>query len=733
MTPTVIIYGLLILIPLLVYYQVIDFGFILFDDPTYVTENSMVLSGLNAKSIYWAFSEAYQFNWHPITWLSHMLDIELFGLNAGYHHLVNVLIHILNTLILFKLLYKTTGYLWRCAFIAGLFALHPLHVESVVWISERKDVLSTFFYFWALWSYQNYTQAKARANHHAIVHYGLVIVLLVFGLLTKPMLVTLPFLLLVLDYWPLNRVKSHQNQSIIGFIHQNSHLIKEKFPLFILIIIVILITFSVENIKPIETFSITERLSNSLISYTIYIEKTFWPSDLIFYYPYPEHFSLIHISISATILLFITYLSLRWLTDKPWFFVGWFWFLGTLIPVIGLVQIGSQAWANRYSYVPMTGLTIIIVWLVCDWASKKPKKALLLSTSGSLILLLCSWLSYYQIDYWSSSEKLFNHALDVNSNNYKARNNLGLILQEKGKLKEAMVHFKLALALKPDDIGINANIGNILIKQKQYQQAKTYLLKALQINLLQQDQYQVDAEDAYNNLGIIYNHNKEFNKALSAYQHALTIKPNYIKALINIGATYIQTKQYDKAINSLEKAIDLKANSSEVYANLGSAYYMSGNYRRAENYYSKALEITPNNALIQNNLANTFFLQKKFTSAIHYFKLAKANSTYYIQALIKNAQVLAKNKHFDKAIENYLTVTSLKPKLTGIYYRIASLYAQQGNQEKTLHWLQQAEKYGFTQWQLIKNNKQFQLIRQSALYKKHILSQTNNKDNNNEM
>ena len=492
---------MLAIVTLAVYWQVGNSAFVNYDDPTYVTDNQDVRAGLTAESVTWAFSTTHGGNWHPLTWLSHMLDCQIYGLNPRGHHYTNLLFHILNTILLLLVLQKMTGALWKSALVAALFALHPLHVESVAWVAERKDVLSTFFWMLTVGVYVLYVE------NPGVKKYLLTILLFALGLMAKPMLVTLPFVLLLLDYWPLGRFqikKLGTAQSSDGTSPKDTRnekrkspkgpakdavrskkntesgyrwslalpLIWEKIPLFVIAVASSIVTFFAQQsggaVRSLEALPFTVRISNALVAYISYIGKTIWPFHLAVFYPHPGMLAGWKIAGACLLLLSISFMAIRALRLYPYFTVGWLWYLGTLVPVIGLVQIGSQAMADRYTYVPLIGIFIIIAWGIFDlaagWRYRKEGVAVV-SASLLLILMVMTW---FQLQHWSNSITLFKHAINVTENNLTAHYNLGLALVKNARMDEAIDHFTRALQINPDNANSHKNLGNAMASPALY-------------------------------------------------------------------------------------------------------------------------------------------------------------------------------------------------------------------------------------------------------------------------
>jgi len=529
-----------------VYCQVRSYDFINYDDPGYVSENPNIQSGITLQAVKWAFTTGFMSNWHPLTWLSHMLDWWLFGSNAGGHHLTNLIFHIANTLLLFIVLKQMTQKLWLSAFVAALFALHPLHVESVAWVSERKDVLSTFFWLLTMWAYVRFV------NHPRIANYLLIVAFFALGLMAKPMLVTLPFVLLLLDYWPLNRIKSK---------HSLLPLLIEKIPLFMMVVASSVVTYLVQikggAVTILAVLPLKFRILNAFVTYIGYIEKMFWPVRLVYFYPHHgPNISVLYAFVSAILLLAVTVFILRFSKNHRYLVTGWFWYLGTLIPVIGLVQVGVQAMADRYSYITLTGLFIIIAWGLPELFGRRKVALAVFSVTVLVALTICT---YIQLQYWKSSLPLFQHALKVNDNNYKAHLCLADVLLKEGRIDEAIYHnfeavrirpdfiethndlgnnlykigrvdhaigsYRMALGINPADPEVNANIGVALATKGDYAQAAQHYRIAVKT---------MDTPAVHNNLGYALAKMGKLDEAIEQFRLALQIKPDYKPAKVNL-------------------------------------------------------------------------------------------------------------------------------------------------------------------------------------------------------
>ncbi len=532
-----------------VYLPVRNYDFIRYDDDVYVYKNPNILSGLTLNNIKWAFTTNHAANWHPVTWLSLMADSTVFGAKAGAMHLVNVLFHMANTLLLFAVLKRMTKAFWQSAFIAALFALHPLHVESVAWIAERKDVLSTFFWFLTMLFYVRYAECPS------LLRYSVTLLAFGLGLLSKPMLVTLPVILLVIDYWPIGRFSQFTIKK--AFI--------EKIPFLILSVLSSIITFLVQQrggaVPPEFILPLDTRLANAVCSYLIYIEKMFWPVQLGVLYPYSYN-SMTKVLFSAAILIIITVFVIYNLRSRKYLFTGWFWYLITLVPVIGIVQVGIQAYADRYTYIPLTGLFIMAVFGVCDLFKNIAYKKYILITLAAAILLFCAILTSVQLIFWKDSGSLFERTLAVTEKNVFILNNYANVLGAEGKYREAAGYLEQAAAYMPDSPDIHNNYG-----------------KALQ------------------DLG-------QLDKAIEQYKTALKIDPANEFARYNLIIALIAKGDLEGAIGECRIALGSNPNDFEMQNRLGGLLQKQGKLNEAIDCYRKALEINPDYKEARENLAS---------------------------------------------------------------------------------------------------------------------------------
>ncbi len=574
---------LILLTPiLLIYSQVVQFGYINFDDNQYVYENPHVQKGITAESISWAFTSIYAANWHPVTWLSHMLDISLFGMNPGMHHLVNVIFHIFNTLLLFFVFREMTGKSFQSAVIAILFAVHPLHVESVAWIAERKDVLSSFFWMLTLWAYIRYVKAS-DIKFYLVMH-----VFFALGLMSKPMLVTLPFVLMLLDYWPLKRIHSMKGDDFNATGNIKKIFI-EKVPLLIMSIASCWLTYIAQKhggaMSSAHVYPFDLRIANVATAYIGYIGKIFWPFHLSIFYPLPMKIALWK-SIGSTFLLAVmTFLFCIRMRQNRYLTVGWFWYLGTLVPVIGLVQVGLQAMADRYAYIPSIGIFIVIAWGIPGVISKAGQKEFTLVFPVTVFSILLMILSWFQVNHWSGSIALFNNAIRHTDHNYIAHNNLGLGLIAEGRVEEAIEQFRLALENHPYPERPYTNMGHALFLQHHYNEAIRYHNIALD--------HAPDFFKAHNNLGVALAAEGRFDEAISHYLKAIKLAPDAAEIYNNLGVAFSAEEKYNDAVKYFLWAVKKNPAYAEAYNNLGLVFARNGQLIKAHQCFQEAVRLKP--------------------------------------------------------------------------------------------------------------------------------------------
>jgi Flp pilus assembly protein TadD len=582
---------LLIAFTLFAYWPVQHNEFINFDDDLYITDNQWVKAGLTFESFIWAVDFNDSGYWQPLTWLSHMLDVSLFGLEPAGHHLTNLGIHLASALLLFWFFFRTTGQLYRSAFIAGLFALHPLNVESVAWAASRKNLLSTFFWMLSFFFYVRYCESPT------LKRYVMILLIFVMGLMVKPMLVTLPFVFLLLDYWPLRRLRVNVLQRyasglLEGEATQDSkgnllQLVMEKVPFLAFssasIGVSILSSQQIDATVTTDLVPLMLRIANAVVSYLSYLSKIFWPHNMAIFYPFPKDLPVWQVAGSGVLLVAITALSLWRSNHRPYLATGWLWYLGTLVPVIGIIQTGAwPSMADRWAYVPMIGIIIILAWAVPEMASKWRFKATVLAVMGISVLACCLVLVRSQLQYWQSSCVLFQHALAVTRENYVARNNLGHALLRKGEANAAMHHFETALKLNPQSYKASNNIGEALLELRRVNEAVDRYRESLKLNPA--------AAATHKCIGVALFEQGNIEEAISHLQTALRIEPNYADAYFRLGNIYRKEGQIQKAARCYLHVIRLRPDLPEAYNNLGVLLVNEGKLKAAESYFRKALE-----------------------------------------------------------------------------------------------------------------------------------------------
>ena len=591
------------------YWPVLGADFVNYDDPRYVTENQHVLGGLTLDGAKWAFSmDGYASNWHPLTWLSHMLDSELFGQNAGLHHLTNLIIHTTSAILLLLVLASMTGSIWPSAFVAAAFALHPLHVESVAWVAERKDVLSGLFWVLTMVCYLRYTRTGGRSS------YSLTLVVFGLGLMAKPMLVTLPFVLLLLDYWPLNRLDSDPTVSRLRMVRP---LVVEKIPFFVLSAASCVITYMAQQsggaVAAIELVPFDARLSNAVVSYIAYIVKMVWPVGLAVFYPL-KHIPLWQSLSAFLVLAFITVAAVFWVRRRRYFAIGWLWYIGTLVPVIGLVQVGSQCLADRYTYIPLTGLFMIAAWAVGDFCRRREALRFVSGVVAMLLLVAMFADTRNQLNYWRDSLSLFRRAIQVTENNNFMHNNLGAELVKAGRLDEAIGHFRRAVQINPDIARTHNNLGLALVEKGQLDEAIGYFSRAVLIN--------PEYANAHNNLGAELGKKGQLDEAIDHFRSAVQINPDFAMAHYNLGLALAEKGQLDEAIGHYRQALKLQPEHPPLLNDLAwilatATDPMLRNPAEAVRLAEKACDLTDNeNTVLLNTLAVAYASAGRFDDSV---------------------------------------------------------------------------------------------------------------------
>jgi len=542
-----------------IFWPVVEHDFVNFDDRLYVTENPVVQQGLTMDGAVWAFQTNHASNWHPVVWLSHMMDCSFFGLFPGGHHLTNLLLHVLNTVLLFLLLRRMTGAVWRSAMVAALFGWHPLHVESVAWVAERKDVLSTLFWILTVWAYARYVETPKPRR------YALTLLLFALGLMTKPMLVTLPFVLLLLDFWPLGRLRMKLETGLDPELPIKNtaqtwrKLLWEKWPLFALSVVSAAVTIWAQHsggaIKSLDATPLAVRLVNATAAYGAYLWKMVWPADLAVLYPMPAAPPFPAAVCSLAVLAAVSFWAVHLRRQRPALITGWLWFLGTLVPVIGLVQVGAQAWADRYTYVPLIGVFIMLAWGLGDWKPAWPMAGPLKLTLAGAALVACAFVTSHQLRYWQDGATLFEHAVRATEHNYIAHNNFGTALSSQGRSAEAMTQFREALRLNPDYAKAHFNLATDLANAGETAEALVHLREVVRLT--------PRAAEAHNNLGVMLAKQGQYDEAMAQFATAIKFNPEYLNAYLNEAAAYAQLGRFQEAVTKSQEALQLASGTGQ--------------------------------------------------------------------------------------------------------------------------------------------------------------------------
>jgi tetratricopeptide (TPR) repeat protein len=645
---TIVICLLLAAAVFMVFGQTLHHEFVNLDDEDYVYQNPEVVRGLTVQGITWAFTHGYASNWHPLTWISHMLDCQLYGLNPGGHHLTSVLLHAATTALLFLVLRRMTGALWPSAVVAAVFAIHPLRAESVAWVSERKDVLSGLFFMLTLAAYVRYAR-----NPFSLGRYLLVALCLALGLMSKPMLVTLPFVLLLLDYWPLGRMPRTASGAVLRALRP---LIVEKIPLLALSAASCVVTVLVqgEAVATIQRVPVPIRIGNSAVSYIAYLGQMVFPMGLAAFYPLAVNNLVIWKAGVALVLLAGISAGVVWLRrSRPYLLVGWLWYVGMLVPVIGLLQVGDQARADRYTYLPQIGVYLLVVWAVWEMVSSRRYGRLLFgvaSVSAIAGLMACATI---QTSYWRNSESLWIHALSCTSRNYAAHNNLGGALFEQGRSVEAIEHYQKCLEIRPDFAEARFNLAHALAAQGRSAEAIQQYQRAFE--------NAPDNAEEHDNLGTVLLGQGRSVEAIQQYQKALEIKPDFAQAYYNLANALAAQGRIAEAIQQYQLALRIKPDYVEARSNLANALAAQGRSAEAIEQYQKTLETAPGNAGAHNNLGTVLLRQGRSAEAIEQYQQALEINPDFAEARYNLANVLAAQGRTVEAIEQYQQALRIRP------------------------------------------------------------------------
>ncbi len=650
----------LAVVTLAVFCPVTSFQFVRLDDPDFISLNPLVQAGLTSGGWKWAWHSEVVGNWHPVTVLSLMLDCQLCGVKPWWPHLVNVLLHAANTVLLFGLLQRMTGALWRSAVVAALFALHPLHVESVAWVSERKDVLSTLFWFLTIWAYVRCAEKWRVASGQRPVFYGLSLLFFALGLMSKPMLVTVPFALLLLDYWPLGRMKAGASLWRLAV---------EKIPFFAMSAALCVVTFGVQKrsggMVSLQDFPLVSRLGNALVSYVRYIEMMFWPRHLAGFYPRLGQWPWWEVMLAALLLLSVSGLVLAQARRRPYLAAGWFWYLGTLAPVIGLVQAGIQSMADRYTYIPLIGLFIMLAWggweLACAWGLAR-----FAPTATAAALAACAALTAHQEFYWKDTETLYKRMLEVTPNNCATHNNLGSYYLEVNRTNEALSNYLEAIREKPDFAEAHNNLGFFYLKEERTNEAISNLTAAIQ--------EKPNFAEAHNNLGSVFLRQKHYDEAVEQFRTAVRLHPDFLSyvnlanALAGAASTRDDASASAEAARSFEQALQLNPDPMDAHYDPGPAWQALGflyvsqrNMPEAERAFRELIRLQPNDSGAYRCLGNVLAAQNKPADAISFYVAALRLNPADYGTEYNLALTLSRQGKREEAAEHYRQALRINP------------------------------------------------------------------------
>jgi len=661
----------LVLSTLAVFWQVHSFGFVNYDDDDYVYENPGVTQGLTWDSFVAAFTTPHVGNWLPMVWLSFALDYQLFGPDPGWMHLVNVALHIANAVLLFLILRKATGGLWPSAFVAAAFALHPMHVESVAWITERKDVLSGFFLLLTVAAYARYVR------RHSVISYVLAVLLYALGLLAKPMIVTVPLLLLLLDYWPLNRFELQPRES--AGVHSRllilRRMIAEKIPFFVLSAIWSVVTFLVQrgsgSVADLENLPAYARCANAFQSYAQYVAKMFWPRNMAVFYPYDEGtVRPLQAILSALLIITVSILAIRSRRKHKYLYVGWLWFLAALVPVIGLIQSGAQSMADRYTYIPYIGLFIMIAWGVPELMSGLPHTKHLLGGAAAIVFAALGVCAYRQTSYWTDSITLFSHAIEVTQRNDTAYNNRGSAYTELGLWEKGIEDFHRAIGIRPDNAHAYNNLGVAYVKLGRWQEAEKAFKLATEA--------EADYAEACNNLGIAYGERGRWQEAEEAFMHALDARANYAEAYNNLGIARSKLERWQEAEEAYKRAIEIDRNYVAALNNLGEAYEKLGKWQAAIESYKEAIAIKPDHAESHKDLGSALGRLGRWEEATIAYERAVESEPNYVEAYKGLGIAYGKVGRWQDATQSLEQAIALDPNDAATHHNIGIAYVELG-------------------------------------------------------
>ncbi len=708
---------------LIVYCPIISSEFINLDDPDYVIDNQYIHKGISIDSLKWAFripcvGEEIVTYWHPLTWISHMLDYELFGLDPGMHHLMNVLFHIINSLLIFHILHRMTGSSWSSAFVAALFALHPMNVDSVAWVAERKNLLSTFLWLLTTLLYFRYSRSSNLTQYLSTIG------MFILGLLAKPMLVTLPFVLFLMDYWPLKRFSfgdtgnndSGRLRALWKCKYQGvrlSSLIMEKVPfIFLALVSISISSLSLRRggaLVSMDSVPMGLRIQNAIVSYLIYIKKLLWPFDLTIFYPYPDYIPLWKVIGASVLIVFITAAALRLVLRAPYFIVGWLWFLGTLVPVSGIMQGGL--WpeiADRWAYVPFIGLFIIVAWGAPQVMQSLRYRGVLLVASGTAVLCLLMVISHMQTGIWKNSVTLFSHALQVNRDNFVAHSNLASEYANQGKKIEAVRHYKEAVRIHANDLIALNSLGRLYGEMGQIDDSIHYYSQAVLYN-------PTDIKANFE-LGAMYTRKNSYDNARRQFSRVIELDPKFSMAYYNLGVISVKQGKKEEAIQDFSSALQLDPDDFQSHLAIGIVFMNLGREDDAAHHFKEALRIDPQSREARNYLGK---VRGPISDGQDEMTLLEGNQEKEPdrpEVLHKLAILYSQQDEYSKALDILHRLLKIQPDNPDVYYNIACIFSRQGDIENSIQWLEKSIHRGFRDWDLLKKDKDLDNIRKTKYY-----------------
>ncbi len=659
------------------FWPAIHAGFVNYDDPVYITANSHVQSGLTWESICWAFANLEAGFWHPLTWLSLLLDFQLFGQHPGGYHLTSLLLHAANTVLLFLVFQRLTGAVWRSAFVAALFALHPLHVESVAWVSERKGVLSTFFWMVSLLVYVRYVQQSQVQNPRAKVYYCLALLFFAFALMSKTVVVSLPLVFLLLDWWPLKRL---QRTTI-------RRLIWEKVPFLAAGLVAGLLTIQAERgmgaLSTESQLPVWYSLANSIVSYAYYVGQTAWPVGLAIPYSSAGGFSFWPVAGAVLLSLIASVYSFQSSAQRPYLAFGWLWYVLTLLPVIGLIQIGDHTRADRYTYLPLIGIFTLVTWGTHDLTKRWRHQGITLAAGALVVTATCVVLTRQQIAYWKDSETLFQHAIAVTTDNYVAENNLGIALAGNGQWDEAMAHYQRALQHAPGYVEAENNLGRAFLQKGQVDEAIPYFESALR--------FKPSHADAWNNLGVALAQKGQVDESITHFKEALRLRPSFAEAEYDLATALLQKGQVDEAILHFENALKVQPDYADAHHNLGNALAQKGRVDDAIAQFQRSLAIRPSSPETHNSLGRVLLLSGQVDSSIPHFEKALEGRSGYAEAHSSLALALLQKGRLEEGIAHLQKAIAIRPRDADALHNLGAVLLQNGQVDEAIIHFQRAQ------------------------------------------